>query len=67
MTCKSSGEEVTSVVFTKFSTPTALDNNYRAAVTTAGVPGDSGDCRSGDRADTGYRSESEQAQGEVQR
>ncbi len=65
LVCTPSGGDVNSFVFTKFSSPSALDGNYRAAVTTAGVSDGSGDCRSGDRAETDYHSDSEAAHGRV--
>jgi len=65
LVCTPSGGEVNSFVFTKFSSPIALNKNYQAAVSTAGVSAGSGDCRSGDRAETGYRSETEQSYGRM--
>ncbi len=56
VTC-TSDDEVNTVVFTKFSSPNALDNHYRDAVATAEIDQSSGDCRSAERAEGMYMSE----------
>jgi serine/threonine protein kinase len=57
VTCTSEGDANT-VVFTKFASSHALNNHYQAAVAAAGITPSSGDCRSAERAEGAYTSES---------
>jgi serine/threonine-protein kinase len=55
--------DVNRVVFTKFTSPHALDTHYRAALATAGIGPSSGDCRNAERVEGAYTSESGRTSG----
>ena len=62
--CTSDGDANT-IVFTKFSSSKALDSQYQTAVAAAGIGQSSGDCRSAERAEGAYVSESARMSGRV--
>jgi serine/threonine protein kinase len=53
-----SDDDVNKIVFTKFTSPQALEKHYQAAVARAGVGAGSGDCRSAEQAEGTYSSDS---------
>jgi serine/threonine protein kinase len=60
-----SDADANKVVFTKFLSSKALDNQYQAAVATAGVRQSSGDCSSAERAEGGYAGEAGRTSGQA--
>jgi serine/threonine protein kinase len=64
VTCTSDAD-VNKVVFTKFTSSKALDNQYRAAVATADVGQSSGDCTSAERAQGRYAGEEGRTSGKA--
>jgi hypothetical protein len=62
--CASNGD-MNRVVFTRFNSPQALDKHYQAAVAATGVGESLGDCRTADRAENVYTSDSGRTSGRV--
>jgi hypothetical protein len=65
VTCTSDGDAANTVVFTKFTSPEALDSHYQSAVAAAGIGQSSDKCLSAERAENAYTSESGRMGGQV--